>query len=209
MTTRTSFLPPHRRASLPPSLLARPRSPIQARGIRNHLLAELHGGRAAAAVARAKTTLSERLRPGKSPTTSYSLTTASASLPSRSSARSRSGSAATLYMTTPAPRSCVPGPSSVKSRSTEATRRVPSFGSMRSSSIQASDASACDASEPQKGICTPPETLRALDRKFNSEAVWGAIKALAEQAFTSIFAEPVGFEPTEGLRPLHLSRVVH
>ncbi len=22
-------------------------------------------------------------------------------------------------------------------------------------------------------------------------------------------AEPVGFEPTEGLRPLHLSRVVH
>ena len=35
-------------------------------------------------------------------------------------------------------------------------------------------------------------------------------KALEFTAFCGFCsAEPVGFEPTEGLRPLHLSRVVH
>ena len=35
-------------------------------------------------------------------------------------------------------------------------------------------------------------------------------KALKFRAFCGFrSAEPVGFEPTEGLRPLHLSRVVH
>ncbi len=45
-------------ATLPATLRVRPLSSIQADDIRRHLLAELHGGKAASTVARAKTTLS-------------------------------------------------------------------------------------------------------------------------------------------------------
>jgi integrase len=45
-------------AAIPTSLLARPFASIQASDIRNHLLAELRGGKAPTTVARAKTTLS-------------------------------------------------------------------------------------------------------------------------------------------------------
>ena len=45
-------------AALPKSLLGRPLASIQASDIRDHLLAELRGGKAASTVARAKTTLS-------------------------------------------------------------------------------------------------------------------------------------------------------
>ena len=63
---------------------------------------------------------------------------------------------------------------------------------------------------PRSTSSKSPDTPRTLGWKFSLGASRRRIETLPVWVSDQVFcAEPVGFEPTEGLRPLHLSRVVH